>query len=142
MVVGDGERPLEPALVQAGAVRVAGFDDIEGVIQLPAQLLVFRQLAAEKFQHHRSDGLVGMGRAIHQRILAAAADLQTINGMVPAGAPHLSDRHHIGIVLRQLQGAGVHFIHRQKGVIRRNLCENILNPHALLPPLWVAQRNS
>ena len=48
----------------------------------------------------------------------------------------------IGIILRQLQGAGVHFIHRQKGVIRRYLCENILNPHALPPPLWVAQRNS
>ena len=50
-------RPLEPLFVEPQAVGVPRLDDVPGVIQLVAELFVFRQIFGEVFQHHGADGL-------------------------------------------------------------------------------------
>jgi len=68
-IIFEAERPLEPRLVELGAVYIPGLDDIPCIVQRLAQLGILRQNGRKGLQHHGTDGFIGMRTAVANRIL-------------------------------------------------------------------------
>ena len=62
----------------------------------------------------------GVGRAVEQGVFAALADLQAVDGAALLGAARLEQLHHIGVLLRQLEGMLVQLVHGVELLIIRH----------------------
>ena len=120
-IVGDGKGAFEPALVEPGAVGIDALDQVPGIAQGLAQLVVLGQPLGEELEHHAADGLVGMGHGKDHGRLGAAADLERLDGIALPRMAQGQDLDDVRELASQPLRTGPQFVYRQKALIVRNL---------------------
>ena len=114
----------EPALVEAGPVRVDAGHDVPGPAEVPAQFRVFAQGPGQVQGGHRADRLVGVHPAdddvsavlVRREARGAFADREAVQGLAQGGGADPALGHQAGVSLRQLPEGGEEFVHGRVGV--------------------------
>ena len=133
-VIGDAERPLEPAFIHTAAVDIDALDEIPGIVQLFFQFLVGRQLSGKKVHRQGPDRFVGMRASKDQCVFAAVPNLDQLNRMSCPRVSHTANLHTVRILARQLLCALVQLVHRYKAGVIRHPCDDFFHIHAHFPP--------
>lgn len=114
----------EPALVEAGPVRVDAGHDVPGPAEVPAQFRAFAQGPGQVQGGHRADRLVGVHPAdddvsavpVRREARGSFAHREAVQGFAECGGADPALGHQVGVSLRQLPEGGEEFVHGRVGV--------------------------